>query len=422
MAREASQGNRAIHHIPELDGLRGIAIILVVLFHARVDSAAVFAPLPFLHTALGLGSTGVDLFFVLSGFLITSILLSTKDAPPRSYFWSFYARRILRIFPLYFLAVATFFYIELPFFQGKGLLLYVNRSDQVWYWTYLVNWRDAAGHMIESMAHFWSLGVEEQFYLIWPAIVFFCAIRYFPTLCIGVGAISLGLRLILCTGSFIAPELLPEFIHRATITRLDTLAVGALIAVLVLNPDLAKRVRCQIKLIAPAAFGACIAMWLATLQGMSFPWNTFGYLAIAIAFGCAVFVCITDQGSNHLLCRVARWRPLRSFGRYSYAMYVFHALAKIGCGLLMVQIVLPRFQQVPGAEANIPPLLITVFILSVNLGASYLLAVVSWHAFEKYFLRLKKYFPYQVCSTVGSESRIVPEPRVPEYAAPAVSS
>jgi peptidoglycan/LPS O-acetylase OafA/YrhL len=405
MARQASQENLAIHHIPELDGLRGIAIILVVLFHARIDPAAVFAPLPFLHTMLSLGSTGVDLFFVLSGFLITSILLSTKAAPSRSYFWSFYARRVLRIFPLYFLAVALFFYIELPFLQRHGACLEVIKSDQFWYWTYLMNWHDAAGHIIDPLIHFWSLGIEEQFYFVWPAVVFFCAIRYFPALCIGVGGLSLGLRVVLSTGHFIAPTLLSEFIHRATITRLDTLAVGALIAALVVNSDWTKRVRCQIKLIAPAAFGAWSAMWWASEQGVSFPSNTFGYLAIAIAFGCVVFVCVTDQGSNHPLCRIARWRPLRSIGGYSYAMYVIHIFVKRLSWSALTSVILPRLVRFPYVAA-MPPILFAFFFLGLNLGTSYLLALASWHVFEKHFLRLKKYFPYQVGSPVSSERTV----------------
>jgi peptidoglycan/LPS O-acetylase OafA/YrhL len=174
LGREASQGSRAIQYIPELDGLRGLAIILVVLFHARPEQASEFAPLPFLYTLLNLGPSGVDLFFVLSGFLITGILLSTKDASPRNYFWSFYARRILRIFPLYILAVAGFFYGLLPYLHSRGELLNVSRSEQFWFWTYLMNWRDAAGfRIINALGHFWSLGVEEQFYLIWPAVIFF---------------------------------------------------------------------------------------------------------------------------------------------------------------------------------------------------------------------------------------------------------
>ncbi len=392
-----------------------------MLFHARLNAPAAFAPLPFLYSVLGLGPTGVDLFFVLSGFLITSILLSTKHAAPRSYFWSFYARRALRIFPLYFLAIAAFFYIELPFVQSRGGGWGISRSDQIWYWTYLMNWRDASGHIIGALIQFWSLGVEEQFYLIWPAIVFFCAIRYFPALCIGICTISLVLRVVLCTHNFVAPELLNEFIHRATITRLDTLAVGALIAALVLNPGWTKRVRPQIRLIAPAAFGAWLAIWGASTQGISIPSNTVGYLVIAIAYGCVVFVCVTDRGSNHPLCRVARWRTLRSFGRYSYAMYVIHIFAKRWFDVAIALVIYPRFMRVPSLAA-MPPIVFALFILVVTLGASYLLAVVSWHVFEKHFLRLKKYFSYQIGASDLPESRIVAEPRVPECVASAVTS
>jgi len=322
---------------------------------------------------------------------------------------------------VYFLAVAASFCIDLPFSQSRGDFLEISRSSSIWYWTYLMNWHDAAGHIIDPMNHFWSLGIEEQFYLIWPAVVFFCAIRYFPALCVGVGATSLVLRVILCTGNFIAPNLLSEFIHRATITRLDTLAVGALIAVLVLNPDWTKRVRCQIKLIAPAAFGTCFARWLAAQQGISFLWNSFGYLAIAIAFGCVVFVCVTDQGSNHPLCRVAPWRPLRSIGRVSYAMYVIHLCVIRWFELAQEHIILPRLLRIPHAGA-MPPILFSLSVLGADLGISYFLAVVPWHLFEKQFLRLKRYFPYQVGSPVSSEREIVPAPRAPECPAPALTS
>jgi peptidoglycan/LPS O-acetylase OafA/YrhL len=405
LAQEASQENRAIHYIPELDGLRGIAIVLVVLWHARPEPVIWFAPLPFLSTMLALGPSGVDFFFVLSGFLITSILLSTKEATPRSYFWSFYARRILRIFPLYILTVAAFFWVSLPFLQRHGALLDIQNSEQVWYWTYLGNWHDAAGHMIDPLIHFWSLGVEEQFYLVWPAVVFFCAVRYFPALCVGLGAFSVILRVILSTGYFIAPHLLGEFIHRATITRLDTLALGALIAALVRNPDWTKRVRCQIKLIAPAAFGAFLLLWLAGEQGISFPGNpgnTLGYLACAIASGCVVFVCVTDEGSNHPLCRVARWPLLRSIGRYSYAIYIFHILVIRCLAALTRYIIVPRLQQVHGIQ-RIPPVVFSLFALAACLGTSYIVGFASWHLFEKHFLRLKRYFPYQVGLPVTSE-------------------
>lgn len=356
----------------------------------------------------------MDFFFVLSGFLITSILLSTKEATPRSYFWSFYARRVLRIFPLYILAVAAFFWVSLPYIQShdamfRGALSGVHSSEQVWYWSYLVNWHDAGGHIIGTMAHFWSLSVEEQFYLIWPAVVFFCALRYFMPLCVAIGAFSLIFRVILVTGSFVAPELLHEFIHRATITRLDTLAVGALIAAVVRNPDWTQLLRRQIKLLTPAAIGAYVITWVAAKQGSPFLIESFGYLLIAIAYGCIVFVCVTDQGSNHPVCRVARWRSLRSVGHYSYAIYIFHLVVIRCLHALTVFIVVPRLQQVRGIE-RIPPVMVSLFGMAVCLGTSYLVAFASWHLFEKHFLRLKKYFPYQVSSPASErETQILEE-------------
>ena len=145
------------------------------------------------------------------------------------------------------------------------------------------------------------------------------------------------------------------------------------------------------------------------------------YFVIAIAYGCVVFVCVTDRGSNHPLCRVARWRTLRSFGRYSYAMYVIHIFAKRWFDVAIALVIYPRFMRVPFLAA-MPPIVFALFISVVTLGASYLLAVVSWHVFEKHFLRLKKYFPYQIGASDLPESRIVAEPRVPECVASAVTS
>ncbi len=373
-----------------------------MLYHARPALAAWFAPFPFVYNLFDIGPSGVDLFFVLSGFLITSILLGTKGGSPRSYFWSFYARRILRIFPLYLLAVAAFFQVSLPFLQRHGLSLNARSSEQIWYWMYLVNWHDAAGHMIDPVGHFWSLGVEEQFYMLWPAVVFFCAVRYFPALCIFIGTLSLALRFELSTSHLIAPELLSEFIHRATVTRLDTLAVGALIAIVVRNRDWTWRVRRQIKFIAPVAFAVFLAMFMAAEKGKPFLLETLGYLITAIAYGCVVFVCVTDQGSNHLVCRVARWRPLQSFGRYSYAIYVLHLLVIFCVQNLIAFFVYPLLRQV-NAVTPIPPILVALFGMGAGLSMSYIAAFISWHLFEKHFIRLKKYFPYQVGLLATSE-------------------
>jgi len=160
-------------------------------------------------------------------------------------------------------------------------------------------------------------------------------------------------------------------------------------------------------------------MWVAEWQGISFPAITFGFLMIAVVFGCAVLVCVTDQGSNHRLCRMARWRALRSFGRYSYAIYVIHVFIK-RCLRPILTVVAQRVW-LPYAP-TVPPVLFAVLVLVVNLGTSYLLAVVSWHLFEKHFLRLKKYFPYQIGSLASSAGEIVDVPGISEGPSSAVVS
>src|SRR3954466_6828035 len=178
-------------HIATLDGLRGVAILLVMLCHFlgllhtgnhRLDSL--------LHLGFGHGWVGVNLFFVLSGFLITGILLDAKSSP--RYFRNFYARRTLRIFPLYYGVLFVCFAI-LPLFPGSNSADFLAlRSRQGWLWTYCTNikivldgdWKFATPLL--DLGHFWSLAVEEHFYLVWPLLVFLLPTRALVKACIGV--------------------------------------------------------------------------------------------------------------------------------------------------------------------------------------------------------------------------------------------
>ncbi|MBI5083418.1 MAG: acyltransferase, partial [Acidobacteria bacterium] len=151
--------------MPPLDGIRGLAILLVLLLHFRAPDLT--HPL---KGILGLGWTGVQLFFVLSGFLITGILLDTRSCS--NYFSSFWMRRTLRIFPLYFLALSVFL-VAAPAVLPVPKEALPPAADQVYYWTYLNNWipMGEEGRLVHVLGHFWSLAVEEQFYLVWPVVV-----------------------------------------------------------------------------------------------------------------------------------------------------------------------------------------------------------------------------------------------------------
>ena len=218
-------------YVPALDGIRGLAIVMVMLAHFTSYGGMhpVVALDRLYYGIVMLGGTGVDLFFVLSGFLITGILLDSRKES--GYFRNFYMRRVLRIFPLYYATLAVCFLI-LPFFRPGDSELSLLLQEQAWYWTYLANVRMALDGWpaFHAIGHFWSLAVEEQFYMVWPLAVFAVAGRRLRVLCIVLIVGSLLTRVYFWQAGY-----LPR-INVLTIARMDALASGAFLAVAARRP------------------------------------------------------------------------------------------------------------------------------------------------------------------------------------------
>jgi peptidoglycan/LPS O-acetylase OafA/YrhL len=216
-------------HVPALDGIRGLAILMVMLYHLTLPPAAaldrVWAGIA------SFGWAGVDLFFVLSGFLITGILFDAKGG--KHYFRNFYARRTLRIFPLYYAVMMVLLVIvpRLPFAHAARYA--AASGDQIWYWTYLSNFALGWRHEwnLGSLDLAWSLAIEEQFYLLWPAVVFLLGRRALIGICGAVIVAALAARTALTLwGAHPIP------IHVLTPCRMDSLALGALVALAARGP------------------------------------------------------------------------------------------------------------------------------------------------------------------------------------------
>ena len=324
-------------YYPELDGVRAIATFLVMVFHLAQQGIPIRGPVM-------LGQTGVDLFFVLSGFLITTILLKSQPHD-----WhevrTFYIRRTLRIFPLYY-----------GFLVAAALL---RSPVSAPFWLYLQNLYFAFGVRLHGPDHFWSLAVEEQFYLVWPFVVLFLPPRWLLT---GLWLMILGAPV--CRVGLIALGASPFYF---TLSRVDGLAAGALLAVLQSRGTLGK-LRRPLALLA-IGMGAIVALqgFLANHAGTAWIQVT-KFSCITGWYTALVGLLLTSTPS--LATRWLRSAALRFVGRISYGLYVFHPV--------VYAFILPRLAPYPA-----------LLRASAAVAVTFVLALLSWYGFERHFIRLK---------------------------------
>lgn len=386
-------------HLPGLDGLRGIAILAVLLHHFCTPNYPQGLPeggvhgvaVKFVYRLLNLGWWGVDLFFVLSGFLITGILLDAKGS--NHFFRNFYARRSLRIFPLYYGVLLFFFAVlpalaAVPAFRGWVVHtdLYLLGRDlapkQLWLWLYGANIKtaiDATGWTFGLLTHFWSLSVEEHFYLVWPFVVLYCDRARLTWVCIAVAAGSVLARM-----AFVAGGMEPAYVYVLTPCRLDGLALGGLVAALSRGPGGLEKLlpasRRAFKILGPAAAVLFIALSRYRFSGFMI---VFGLALLACACAAALPSAALAGGSTgHWLCH-----PILSvLGKYSYGIYVLHPFVVDPVDRFVTS---AGVRQIIGGSYEAYALSRT----SLALLAAFGLATVSWRLYEKHFLALKAFFP-----------------------------
>jgi peptidoglycan/LPS O-acetylase OafA/YrhL len=377
--------------LPALDGFRGLAALLVLVHHVSPYPAetwtAGLSALEWLHA----GWVGVDLFFVLSGYLITGILLDDRARP--SYFRNFYARRALRIFPLYY-GVLFAIFVLLPLVirlygldaSASGRLLEVLaefreiQHNQIWLWTYLSNFATALLDVQWwSLSHFWSLAVEEHFYLVWPAVVLLLGRRSLMVLCAAIVVLSPAVRL---AAPLVGVDLLATYV--LTPCRLDGLATGAFLAAAARGPGgLSAWVPLGNWLGVAAAAGIGWGFYQQGSAGHGAFFCTIGFTLLAVAFGALLASAVTAS-PNGLTGRLFRSKSLRTLGKYSYGIYVYNRLLVLPVRILVQPEVI--------ASRGGSPLLGILAMQAVGMAASVGIAMLSWHLYEAPFLKFKRYF------------------------------
>jgi peptidoglycan/LPS O-acetylase OafA/YrhL len=344
----------------QLDGLRAFAVTMVLYAHFLAADGSFW------------GHLGVRLFFVLSGFLITRLLLEARSAvryQPATALKSFYIRRALRIFPPYF-AVLTF--VWMVNLEGA-------RGSLKWHALYLSNFwyalRDQWTPWV--LCHTWSLSIEEQFYIVWPLVILLASRHSIERVCIAVIACSLAYRF--CWPLTGTPSLMRDLLPSAS---MDALAAGALLA--------AYRGRTEVwpqwvqLSWMPLAAATVILLWLNSVPATPiFKWATWIGIEVFPLVPLVMLVGCSSTGLRGHVGRMLEFPPVMALGRISYGVYLFHPI--------VLSLVVKAQPWIP---INVSEQGLGRF--AVGTVATLMLASTSWLIFEKPLNNLKRYFPYVV--------------------------
>jgi peptidoglycan/LPS O-acetylase OafA/YrhL len=372
-------------HVPALDGIRGAAILLVLidhLFWANNNTGHFITDL--LSQVRGATYCGVNLFFALSGFLITGILLDSLHM--RHYFRTFYARRTLRIFPLYYGVLFVLLLLTRP--------LHLTWSGwQYYYLTYSANLALWPVGPLElgffNINHFWSLQVEEQFYLVWPLIVY--RIRHPEPLvrtALSLCAVVLAIRIFLVAMRSHPPFDNHYLVYSPTFSCADNILFGCALAAV-----LRTRLRQRILQAAPFVFWTALAiLFLVAIPNGGLEWgsnflpgsifiSTIGFSLMGAASAALIAMTLTPGRAQSLFSNSI----LRFFGRYSYGLYVYHYSVS---GLFLHPLRAFFYTHLHSKG-------LAVLLEGMTSGAvSLTIAILSYHLFEIRFLHLKRFFAY----------------------------
>ena len=371
--------------IPQLDGIRGVAILLVLCWHyfAGIRFQPGNAFLQFFKNMLSFSWSGVDLFFVLSGFLIGGILMDHRES--KNYFKVFYIRRICRIFPMYFILLFGFLLLKsvIDNYTNPGSSWLIGGSFSLWpYITFLQNFYMAIGEYFRPhpLAVTWSLAVEEQFYLILPFILWTLPNKKIPFVCLFLILSAPVIRTFIMIQPFslnksAALILLPS--------RMDSLLIGVVGAWLLRNDECRNILRNNVDFITIAfmvLFAGTLLFSIGNFGHLSLAMTPMGYTWLATLYLLLIFIGILSEKGWIKLILTAM--PLRWLGRHSYTVYLFH-LMFLGIFHYLISKSAPAIESNRGLLSSVSALIATI-----------LFAWISWAAIEKPFIRFGHRFRY----------------------------
>ncbi len=375
--------------VPALDGIRGLAVIQVLLIHFAILNEVPRSTVvdKFVGQVFGSGWIAMDSFFVLSGFLITGILYDAKTAGVRNYFRNFYARRSLRIFPAHYVYLIFLMFLVPFLFSTDHKAVDIVRHDWFWFAGYAGNVRIALDHDLRPdkffTSHLWSLSVEEQFYVLWPVVVLLLSRRHLIGFCVLATVAAFAIRV-----AQAADGVNGWVIYTMTFTRMDSLAIGALVALVLRNPQDLRWVKRWLWPIA--IFCAGLIAVPALIQGQLYLWGTWSLVVVhtplSILYGLLIISLATGRRGSWLDRKFSN-RGLTTLGRYSYSMYLFHL--SVAFFLFRHFDIGPSVPTVLGS--HLPGALVFAAAAFVP---TFAIGWLSWHVLEGPALSLKRFFPY----------------------------